>query len=108
ERDRGDEVSAGLWPRPSLGSDVAIVEREERNTELLDELERGIELRAHRRRRVHAGGEPRPVEGADPEHIRARPVERVPEADRDAQLLSHGLPHDNAIRLVDRVGQWVA
>ena len=43
--DAGIEVRAGLGVGASLRRDVAIVEREERHAELLDELEGGVQLR---------------------------------------------------------------
>ena len=46
---------------------------------------------ARRVHRVEAGCEPRPVERPDAEHVRARPVERVPEADADPEVVLHAL-----------------
>ena len=80
-----------LGERAALRRHVAVVEREERNAELRDELERRVELRARRLHRFATGDEPRPVERADAEDVGSGPVEGVPQAHRDAEVILHAL-----------------
>ena len=63
------EVRPRFGERPALRRDVAIVEAKERDAELRDELEGGIELGGRGRHRVETGVEPGPVERADAEDI---------------------------------------
>jgi hypothetical protein len=84
------------------------VEAVERHAELLDELEGGRQLLLGGAHRIRARRQPGAVEGADPEHVRAWPVERMPEADRDAEVVLHPLAEDDAVRLVDLEGERVA
>ena len=90
----GLEPVACLRERAALGRDVAVMEREERHAELRHELERGVDLRTCRLHRVRAGLQPRSIEGSDAEDIRPGPVERVPQADGDAEVILHPLAED--------------
>ena len=101
------QVRGRLGERGALRCDVTVVEREERHAELVDELERGRDLRPCGRQRIAGGAQPRPVERPGPEHVRARPVERVPQAYGDAEVVRHPLAEDEPVGLVDRVGQRV-
>ena len=103
----GLEPVACLRERAALGRDVTVVEREERGAELRHELERGVDLRTCRLHRVRAGLQPRSIEGSDAEDIRPGPVERVPQADGDAEVVLHPLAEHHAIGLVDLEGQRV-
>ena len=49
--------------------------------------------------------EPRPIERADAEHIRAGPRERVPEADAGPEVVFHPRPEDEPIAIVDLEGE---
>ena len=95
------QVGARLGERPALGCDVAIVEAVERDAELDDELERRIELCPRRGQRLEAGIEPGPVERPGAEDVGSRPIERVPQADRDPEVIRHPLAQHQAIGLVD-------
>ena len=103
------EGRTGLLPRPEVRRDVAVVEREERDAELLEELEGRIESCARRVHRVDAGGQPGPIECPHAEHVRARPGERVPQADGDPEVVLHALAEHLAVRVVhherERVGR---
>ncbi len=97
----------GLEVRPRLGEarplrrHVPIVEAEERRAELLDELEGRIDLVPGGSHRVVRGRQPGSVEGPGAEHVGPGPVEGVPQADRDAEVVLHALARDEAVRLVD-------
>ena len=97
----GLEPVARLRERAALGRDVAVMECEERYAELRHELERRVDLRTCRLHRVGAGPQPRSIEGSDTEDIRPGPVERVPQADGDAEVILHPLAEDHAVGLVD-------
>ena len=106
--DRGQDSLVSAI-RPALGRDIAVVEGEERDTELDQELERGVELhpRGHRVARRPASFHGR-SNVPDAEHVRARPGERVPQADGDPEVVLHPLAQDQPIRLVHLVRQRVA
>lgn len=80
--------------------DVAIVEAEERHTELGKEFECDIGLVLGRGDRIDACGQPRPIERALSEHVAPGPAERVPVADREAEMIGHAPPCDDAIGVV--------
>jgi hypothetical protein len=98
---------AGLGPGSALRSDVAVVEGEERHAELVEEVERRVQLGACGVHGIQTGGQPRSVQRSDPEHVRARPGERMPQADRDPEVVLHPLAEDQPVRVVDRVGQGI-
>ena len=106
-RDDGVEHRARLGEGAALRRNVAVVEGEERDAELGDELECRVELRPRRLHRIRTGAEPGTVERPGAEHVGSRPVERMPQADRDPQVVLHALAEDDAIRLVDLVGKWI-
>ena len=103
------QVRLRLGKRPALWRDVAVVEAEERDAQLAQELERGIQPAPGREHRVEAGIEPGSVERAGAEDVRTRPAEGMPQADRDPEVIRHSLAQDQPIRLVDlereRVGR---
>ena len=68
---------------------------------LVEELEGRVELRARGDHRRQPRVEPGPVERPDAEHVGARPVERVPQADGDPEVVLHALAEDEPVRLVD-------
>src|SRR5439155_6988626 len=70
-------------------------------------LERGVHLRPGRREGLETGVEPRPVEGPHAEHVRAGPVERVPQAHGYAEVLVHPLAEDEPVGLIDLERQGV-
>ena len=106
---RGDgvEIGAALREAMPLGGDVAVVEREERHAQRGEELERGLDLGARGVHRVHPLREPGAVESADAEDVGSRPVEGVPEADGDPEMVFHARAENEPIGLVDPVGQWL-
>ena len=63
------QIRAGLREGSTFRSDIAIVEAEERDAELVDELEGRLELRARGDHRLQAGIQPWSVEGAHSEHV---------------------------------------
>ena len=86
------------------GRDVAVVEGEERHAEQVEHLEGdvGLHLRAfHLVRGVH----PRTEEGLAAEGVAARPAERVPVADGEAELVLHPLAEHLLVRVVPAVGE---
>src|SRR5206468_9395600 len=101
------EVRAGLRVGSALGRDISIVKREERNAKLVNELERRIDLRLRGGLRIDAPGEPRTIERPYPEDVRARPVEGVPETDRDPELVLHSLLAHLAVGLIDGIGKRI-
>ncbi len=101
------QVGLGLGEGRALGRDVAVMEREERRSQLADELEGGIDLGGGALHRVDAGAQPGPIEGACPEDVGAGPVEGMPQADRHPQLLVHAPPADQAVGLVDLEGKGI-
>ena len=105
---QGVEVVRELANEPRPRGDVPIVEAVVGNAELLDELERDGHLLAGGRHRLSGGIEPGAVERPDPEHVATVPRERVPQAHADPEVVLHPLAEDEAIRLVDLEGQWVA
>ncbi len=99
------QVRAEVGVARPFGGDVAVVEAVVRRAELREELEghrhpppRGVHL-------VACPVEPRPIERADPEHIRAGPRERVPEADARPEVVLHPRPQDEPIAIVDLEGE---
>ena len=101
------EVGPRLPEGATLGRDITVMEAEERHPELADELERCIELGARRNHRLQARIQPWAIECTDTEDIGARPVEGVPQTDRDAEVVLHALAKDESIRLVDAERDWV-
>src|SRR6478736_3162327 len=97
--DQTVEVSVALLQGSALGSHVAIVEGVERRAELLEELEGDLQLQLRGLDRV-LDLEPRPIEGTSPEHVTARPRERVPVADGAAEVLGHALAQDLLVLVV--------
>src|SRR5664279_5020786 len=81
---------------------------EERDAQLAQEFEGGIEPAPGRQHRVEAGVQPRPIEGTAPEDVRARPAEGMPQADRDPEVILHPLAQNQPIRLVDLERERVA
>ncbi len=102
------EVGLRLGGRPTLGGDVAVVEAVERDTELGDELERGVELGSSGGQGIQPRLQPGAVERAGAEHVRAGRVERVPQADGDPEVVFHALAEHEPIGLVDLVRQRLA
>ena len=98
--DEGVEVVPELGEAVALGRDVTIVEAVVRDAELREELEGGGHLRAGAGHLV-GGGDPRPVQRADAEHVAAIPGERVPEADPGPEMILHPLAQDHPVGLVD-------
>ncbi len=97
-----DEPVEGL----GVGSDVAVVETVVVDTELVEELERGLHggLRRRHRIRLRSPGsfEARPSEG-----IRARALEGVPVADGELEVLGHLLSRDHSVPVVEAEGEWI-
>jgi hypothetical protein len=102
------EVGAALGEGTPVGRHVAIVEGEEGHAERGEELEGGVDLGAGRLHRIAPRRQPWTIEGADAEDVRARPVEGVPQADGDPEVLLHSLSEDEPIRLVHLVGERLA
>ncbi len=94
------EVGAALGEGGALGRDVAVVEAVEGNAELGEELEGGVHLHVGGDHGVERRVEPRAVEGASAEDVGADPRKTVPVADGHAELLFHGLAHDDAVLVV--------
>jgi hypothetical protein len=105
--DHGQEVHGRLGEGLPLGHKVAVVEAEIRGPELLEELEGGISLRPRRDQGIEARVEPGAIERSAAEDIAARPVEGVPAADRDAQVVRHPLSQDHPIGLVNLEGERI-
>ena len=105
--DDGVEVGLRLGVGVPFRRDVAVVEAEERHAELLEELERGVELGLGGEHRLESRIVPRAVEGPRTEHVRPGPGERMPQADGDAEVVLHPLAEDQPIGLVDLEGQRV-
>ena len=104
------EQGRGLLERRTLGGDVAVVEAVEGHAELGEELEGGVHLLVGRRQRIGRRGErrvPRAVERAGAEDVETVPVEGVPVADGEAQVILHPPPGDHAIGVVPVERQWV-
>src|SRR5262249_1211744 len=99
------ETRAALGEGGALGREIAVVEAEERDAELLEQLEGHRELVLGLRHRITARSEPRAREGALAEHVVARPAEAVPEADREAELILHALAEDLAVGVVPAEGE---
>ena len=95
------QVRGGLGEGRSIGRHIPIVERIEGRTELLEEFERSRELQASRGHRLHRRSQPRAVECPDTEDIGARPVERVPVTDGDAEVIFHPFPEHDSVWVVD-------
>ena len=95
------EVRPRLREGAPLRRDVAIVEAVERHAQLGDELEGRLQLRRRGRHRVGSRVKPRPVERSRAEHVGAGPVEGVPQAHRDPELVLHPLAEHQAIGVVD-------
>ena len=91
----------------ALGRDVVVVEAPERHGQLLEELEGRGHLLLGRRQRVATGREPRPVEGAVAEDVEPVPVEAVPVAGREAEVLPHRPAEHDAIGVVPAERQRV-
>ena len=101
------EDPAGLPAVMPLRRDVAIVDAEIGDPELRQELERGVDLHLGRDERVEPRREPRSVERADAEDVRARPRERVPKARADPEVVLHALAEHRPVGLVDAERQRV-
>ncbi len=104
------EAPAGLREVRSLRRDVTVVEAEERDAQLREELEGDLGLafgELHDLAGVGPGGEPRTIERAIAEHVRARPTEAVPVADGEAQMLLHAPSLHDAVAVVVPKGQVV-
>ena len=102
------EAATRLGEGVRLGCDVVVVEAEEGDAELLDEFERRVHLGAGGLHRITVPRQPGAIEGPGTEHIRARPVERMPVADCDAQMVFHPFAGDDAIRVVHPVRKRAA
>lgn len=100
--DRHFEVPSGLRKICTRRSDIDVVEAEGR-AELGEELESSIHLQTRRRHWIAAGLELGTIEGACPEDVAAGPVERMPIADGDPQVIFHTLAEHHPIGLVDAV-----
>ena len=94
------EIRPRLGKVAALGCHVAIVEREEGDAERRYELEGSLELVVRGRHRVRIGRQPGAVEGSGAEHVGAGPVERVPQAHGDAEVILHPHAAHQPIRLV--------
>ena len=101
---RIDLVSANV--RPS-GATSRSWKREVWDAELREELEGGVELLGRGFERIAPDGVPRPIERAGPKDVRARPGERVPQADGDPEVVLHALAQHHPVGVVDLEGQRV-
>ena len=104
--DDGLEVAVVLLRRGSRRHRIDVVEGEVGDAEPLEEVEGGLELLVRHFLR-DPGGQPRTGQGATAEDVLARPVERVPVADRAPQPILHALAEDLAVLVVDPVGELV-
>ena len=95
------QVRAEVGEARPLRRDVAVVEAVARHAELGEELEGHRHLLPGRVHRVARPVEPRPIERPDPEHVRAGPRERVPEADARPEVVLHPGAEDEPIAIVD-------
>jgi hypothetical protein len=106
-KDGGDlaNVLVRLGEARAFRGDVAVVEREERNAQKLEHLERdvGLELRL-----LHAVAEPGADEGRAAERVGARPGKTMPVADGEAEMVLHPLAEYFSIRIVEAEGEGVA
>ena len=97
------EVGLALPQRRTLRSHVDVVEAVVRRAQLGEELERRVLLGERRGHRVGAGLQPWAIERAGTEHVAAGPVEAVPIADGDAEVILHALAGHDAVRVVHEV-----
>ena len=102
------EVRLALGQRGALGGHVDVVEAVEGRAQLVEELERGILFGEGGGHRIDTGLQPGSVEGSGAEHVAAGPVEAVPIADSNPEVVFHPLASDHAVRVVHRVPQTVA
>ena len=102
-----EQVRGLLSKRCALGRNIVIMEAVVRHPELLEELERHPHLRSggiHRRKvRIQPG----PIKRAFAKDVVAGPVERMPVADRHAEVFSHGLAANNTVGVVPAERQRV-
>ena len=97
------EERGRLLERRPFGRDVAVVEAVERDPELGEELERGVHLLVGGRDRVGGRRErrvPWPVEGAGAEDVEPVPVEGMPVADGEAEVILHPSPGNDPVGVV--------
>ena len=104
--DEDIQVGFRLAQRLAGRRHVHVVEAIERRAQLGEELERGVLLGERSLHRVDAGGQPRAVERAGAEDVAPGPVEAVPVAHGDAQMLGHRLAGDHPVRVVHAVRQF--
>ena len=93
------EVRVALLERLALGGDVAVVEGIEGDAELLEELERGVDLTLRISDRA-AAVVPGTHRRAHAERVRQRVAERVPVDNREPQVLLERLASDDLVRNV--------
>ena len=91
----------------SRGSDVHVVEAEERCTQLLEELERSRHLALGVVHRIVLGVQPGTVQSAGPEDVETVPVEAVPVTDGEPQMLGHRAVTDDAVGVVPTEGERI-
>jgi len=92
----------------ALRRDITVVEGEVRDAEPGEEIERDVGLGAGLCHRI-AGHLPRALERpVVAERIEAVPDERVPVADREAQLLCHGFTEDDPVLVVGAERERIA
>jgi hypothetical protein len=102
------EQRCRLLERAALGCDVAVVEAVVGHAELGEELEGRVHLLARRLHRVGGGRErrmPGAVERPRAEDVEAVPGERVPVADREAEVVLHAPAGHHAVGVVPVEGQ---
>ena len=94
------QVGRRLGERGSGRGHVDVVEAVERHAELGEELEGGVLLGPGRLHRVGARRQPRPVEGAGAEDVEPVPVEAVPVADGEAEMVFHAAAGHHPVLVV--------
>jgi hypothetical protein len=100
------EVSLRLRERGAKGSNVDVVETEERCAELGEELERCVHLVLGGRHRIHPRIEPGAIERSLTEHVGAGPSEGVPVAHRDPEVVLHALVENDPVGVIDPIRQF--
>lgn len=100
------EVAAERGDVARIGHHVDVVEGVEGQVEPLEEIECRLPLGSGGARVVRPG-EPGPGERPAAEHVRSRPAERVPEADREAQMVFHPPAEHDPILVVPAISELV-